>query len=121
MLARLVRRDHADQLAGAGGGEARRVADDVQAAGGVVQAEDQRSHRPRRLARPPADDRAVDRAHALHLHHPRALARPVAGLRPLGDHALGRLQPRLGLVSAGRRGDHLGRASLQAAQRLAAH
>ena len=80
------------------------VADDAQLAVGVVEAEDQRADRARLLARPPADDDRVDRAHALDLDHPVALARAGTGASSsLAIDALGAAQPRLGLVAVARR------------------
>ena len=73
------------------------MADHLQLAVVVVEAQDQRAERALLLAGAPADDDGVDRPHALDLHHPGALAGPVGGVQLLGDHALRALQPRLGL------------------------
>ena len=89
------------------------MADDAQVAVVVVQGEDERADGALLLARAPADDDGVDRAHALDLGHADALAGLVGRVLALGDHALGALQPRLGLVGGlgarrevQRRGDH---------------
>ena len=110
VLAGLVRLHHPDELAGLRGREPRRMPDDVQLARRVVEAQDQRADRALGLAGPPADDRAVDGAHALHLDHPGALAGQVRGIRPLGDDALGAVQPWRRLADVGGRGDELERA-----------
>ncbi len=89
------------------------VADGPQLARVVVEAQDQRADRALLLARPPAHHDRVDRADALDLAHAHALAGRVRRVLALGDHALGAVQPRLGLggVLGGRgevdrRGDH---------------
>ena len=79
-LAGLVGLQEADELALLLLGEAAGVPDLAQPPVGRVQAEDQRADRVLRLARAPAHDHGVDRAHALDLHHARALAR--AGRAP---------------------------------------
>ena len=96
-LAGLVGSEEARQLPLLLRAEARAVADHLQLAVVVVQAQDQRAERALLLAGAPADHHRVDRAHALHLHHPGALARTVGGVELLGDHALRALEPRLGL------------------------
>ena len=88
----------ADELALLLGREAARVADLAQTAVLAVEAEDERADRVLGLARPPAEDDRVDRPDALDLDHPDALAGLVGRAGLLGDHALGVLQPVLGLL-----------------------
>src|SRR5918994_7306524 len=102
-LSGLVWRELLDQLALALGAQARGVADGAQLAALVVEAEDQRADGVRLLAGAPADDDRVDRPHALDLRHALALPGQVGRLLALGDHALGALQPWLGLAGVLRR------------------
>jgi hypothetical protein len=74
------------------------VADRSQPAVVVVEPEDQGADGVLLLAGAPAHHDGVDRADALDLRHADALAGAVAGVLALGDHALGPVQPRLGLL-----------------------
>src|SRR4051794_9265479 len=80
----LVRRELGRQLALLLDVEAGRVADRAQLAVGLVKAEDQRADRALLLARAPAHDHGVDRAHALDLAHAHALARAIRRVGALG-------------------------------------
>ena len=99
-----VRGELLDELALALGGEARAVADRPQLAVLRVQAEDERADGPLLLAVAPALHDGVDRPLALDLHHALALAGQVRRVELLGDHALGVLQPALGLLGRADRG-----------------
>ena len=101
-LTGFVRRQLGDQRTLLGGLQPGGVADDVQPAGVVVEAEDQRSDRVGLLAGAPAGHDGVDRPHALDLGHAGALAGPVGRAEVLGHHTLAAAQPRLGLVGVGR-------------------
>ena len=67
----------------------------------VVEAEDQRADGARLLARPPAHEHRVDRAHALDLRHALALARAIRRGDALCDRSLGVREPALGLGDGG--------------------
>src|SRR3954454_486159 len=98
-LSRLVPREGLDQLALLLRLQPGGMPDHPQLPVGVVEAEDERADGALLLARTPAADDGVDRAHALDLHHARPLARPVGRVELLGDHALGAAQPRLGVLA----------------------
>ena len=86
----------------------------------VVEAEDDRAERALLLAGPPAHDDGVDRADALDLGHADALARAVGRVLALGDHALGVVQPRLGLGRVLRRGREVDRLGDERGEAVAA-
>ncbi len=73
--------------------------DFAQPAAGLVEAEDDRTDGPRLLSRAPAHHDGVDRAHALDLDHARTFTGAVGRIPFLGDHALGLVQPALGVGS----------------------
>src|SRR5262249_4948615 len=86
--------------------EAGAVADDVELAGLVVEPEDEGADGALVLARPPADDHAVDRPHPLDLRHPAPLAGQVRRGGLLRDDPLTLVEPllRVGSIS-GERGE----------------